>query len=127
MKITNKTKQLVTNQSIHTNEFYSATTNASFFDDKDYPRRHEDDEYVLAKKTIRPDKSIKYQIKTDKYRKLINYTSTIVESSANKDIDRIKKNSNYFVSVDYKTFNFYINFLKTGNVSWLRQAERELG
>lgn len=127
MSITNKTRQLVTRPELHHDSFYCTSENALFFDEMSNPRRETDDEFVLAKKTIRPDKSIKYQIKTDKHRKLINPNNIGYAESANKDIDRIKKNTNYFISVDYKTFNFYISFLKTSNISWLRQAERELG
>jgi hypothetical protein len=40
-------------------------------------------------------------------------------------LDRVCRASGKFKDVNYKTFDLYVNFLKTKNVAWLHNAERE--
>lgn len=89
------------------------------FIDKENNARVNDNEdnRVLAQKTIREDGSIKYSIRTDLNRKI--YNPILV------DIHSINKANSKFKTVNTKAFEYYLSFLRTKNQSWLFNAERE--
>lgn len=101
-------------------ELYTFIGNEDFIDDKNYPRiTKETDNRVLAKKRIRENGSTRYSIKLDSStRKLFNPIVYNIDS-------KLENMKPVFKSVNHKTFNLYINFLKTKNQSWLLNAERE--
>lgn len=101
-------------------ESYTFIGSQDFLDDNNFPRiKNVDDHRVLAKKRIRNNGSTKYSIRLDtSNRKLFN--PNIYDINA-----RIENTRTVFKTVNSKTFNMYINFLKTKNQSWLLNAERE--
>ena len=101
-------------------ESYTFTGFEDFIDDNNCPRINQDnDNKVLAKKKTRENGSTRYSIKLDSSsRKLFNP----LLYNINAKLENIKP---VFKSVNSKTFNLYITFLKTKNQSWLLNAERE--
>lgn len=86
-----------------------------------------DNEYIYAKKIRRQDSSIKYVIKTDKNFKLYNPFSIYDESERYTNfVDNVCRQSDKFREVSKKVFDFYVEFLKTKNISYLNNAEREM-
>jgi hypothetical protein len=87
---------------------------------------NENNKAICAKKIIRDDNTIKYLIKTGDDRKLYNPVS-IYGSAQNKTfLESISRNQNLFKEVNNTVFNLYLRFLKTKNVAYLHQAEREI-
>lgn len=101
-------------------ESYTFIGFEDFIDDNNYPRINQDnDTRVLAKKKIRENGSVRYSIKLDSSsRRLFNP----LVYDINAKLQNIKP---VFKSVNHKTFNLYIVFLKTKNQAWLLNAERE--
>jgi hypothetical protein len=108
------------NEELATVEYYTFIGHEDFIDDDNYPRiKKEEDNRILAKKKIRENGSTRYSIKLDSStRKLFNP----IMYDINSKLENVKP---VFKSVNSKTFNLYINFLKTKNQSWLLNAERE--
>lgn len=108
------------------NEFYSAIGSHDYLDTNNYPRiTKENDKRVLAKKIIREDGSIKYSIKLTNSGKMQNPISMYGVEKDNSFLDRVCRSNDRFKEVNYKVFDLYINFLKTKNIAWLHNAERE--
>jgi uncharacterized protein YigE (DUF2233 family) len=67
-----------------------------------------------------------YYIKIGIYGKIYNPIGLYSEGKAKKFLSKIGKNEYNFDRVNEKVFNMYLNFLKTKNLAWLNNAEREL-
>lgn len=107
-------------------EYYSVEGHHDYIDNNFNPRiNNETDSRVLAKKIIRDDGSIKYSIKTDAGGKFQNPVSIYSQEKNINFLDRICRSSDRFKEVNFKTFNMYLTFLKTKNLAWLHNAERE--
>lgn len=108
------------NEEETTTESYTFIGYEDFIDTDNYPRvTDENDNRTLAKKRIRQNGSTRYSIKLDSStRKLFN--PILYDINA-----KLENTKPVFKSVNHKTFNLYINFLKTKNQSWLLNAERE--
>lgn len=86
----------------------------------------ENDKRVCAKKLKRINGTTKYLIKLSEDRKLYNPIS-IYGSEKNKNfLESISRNQNLFKEVNNMTFNLYLRFLRTKNIAYLNQAEREI-
>ena len=108
------------------NEFYSSMGSQDYLDDQNYPRiSKENDKRILAKKITREDGSIKYSIKLTNNGKMQNPLSMYGVEKDNTFLDRVCRSNDKFKEVNYKVFDLYINFLKTKNIAWLHNAERE--
>lgn len=103
------------------NKYYCVAENCDFMDDKGYPQKKSDSREVTAKKIIKQDGSYQYLIRLDTNGKLYNPIS-IYDDNVSK---RPYRNNDRFQNVNLKTFEYYINFLKTKNISWFNNAERE--
>lgn len=112
--------RLKTNEQETTIESYTFIGYEDFIDSDNCPRiTDENDNRVLAKKRTRENGSTRYSIKLDSStRKLFN--PILYDINAKLENTKI-----VFKNVNHKTFNLYINFLKTKNQSWLLNAERE--
>lgn len=110
--------------SVESDEFYTLSGDQDFLDDNNNPRLSEDNDKTLAKKTF-TDHKAKYMIKLDINGKFLDPTSNLSKDSANKSnfISRTCKQPR-FKSVSPETFELYLNFLKTKNLSWLYNANR---
>lgn len=109
-----------------TNELYTIHGQHDFLDTEGNPRAHTDCDKVLAKKMLREDGTYKYIIKNDSSGRLYNPISIYGESKSRSEtfLDKTCKDSK-FRTVNMKTFELYVNFLRTKNFSWLYNAERE--
>lgn len=110
------------------NEYYTLVGNGDFIDEHKNSRANQDNfSKILAKKILREDKSIRYSIRITNAGKLYNPISIYGEEKQNTFLDRVCKTEPKFRDVNLKAFNLYLNFLNTKNLSYLHNAERELG
>jgi len=119
-------------------EFYCLLGYQDFLDDLGFPRTYNENENVVAKiifskKTKHFSDSNKsfgrYYIKLDPNSKVFN-PKQILSSVKDKDslnfINNICKQEWDFKEVTPQIFQKYITFLKTQNLSWLKDAQRDL-
>lgn len=107
-------------------KFYSIMGSEDYIDENNCPAiKSENDDRVLAKKTLRKDGSIKYSIKLTSGGKMKNPLSIYGTKKDTNFLDRTCRSNNSFKEVSYKVFDLYMNFLKTKNTAWLHNAERE--
>lgn len=107
--------------------FYTVSGQEDYLSES-FPAKKIESDKVYAKKTLRKDNSIKYSIKTSRDGKLFNpipYYDEDKTSSNENFLDRVCKSNEKFKAVSAKTFDLYLMFLKTKNIAWLKNAERE--
>jgi hypothetical protein len=73
------------------------------------------------------NKETQYYIKVGTYGKIFNPIGLYSEGRQNKFLSKVGKKEYVFTRVNSKVFNMYLNFLRTKNMAWLNNAERELG
>lgn len=109
------------------NEFYTLNGLEDYKDTENNPRiNQENDSKVLAKKIVREDNSIRFSVKLGNNGKMYNPVSIYGEEKNSNFLDRICRNTNKFRDVNSKAFDLYVKFLKTKNIAWLNNAEREM-
>lgn len=96
-----------------------------FLDKDKNPRVDTENDKVYAKK-ITLDNNDKYYIKVGTYGKVYNPIGLFSEGTSNKFLSKIGKKAWEFKEVNSKVFDMYVNFLRTKNIAWLNNAEREL-
>jgi len=110
------------------NEYYCLVDTGDFIDTNKNSRLLEKNtEKALAKKIIREDGSIRYLVKINNAGKLYNPISIYGQEKPNTFLDKVCKSDSKFKDVNAKAFSLYISFLTTKNLSYLHNAERELG
>lgn len=72
------------------------------------------------------DKTEQYFLKVGLYGKIFNPIGLYSEGRENKFLSKVGKNEYNFTKVNKKVFDMYLNFLRTKNLAWLNNAEREL-
>jgi hypothetical protein len=123
---------------IKNDEFYCLLGHEDYLDDNGFPRTNDENENVVAKiifskKTKHFADSNKsygrYYIKLDPNSKVFN-PKQILSSIKDKDslnfINNTCKKEWDFKEVTPQVFQKYITFLKTQNLSWLKDAQRDL-
>lgn len=105
--------------------FYTIIGKQHFFDEDKNPLVHKESTQVFAKKVISNNKT-KYYIKVGTYGKIYNPIGLFSEGTENKFLAKIGKKAWEFKEVNYKIFDMYLNFLRTKNIAWLNNAEREM-
>ena len=70
--------------------------------------------------------TIKHYIKKGKYGRLFNPIGLYSEGNAKKKMKHAGKMEWTLQAVSPRTFSFYLNFLRTKNVAYLNNAEREV-
>jgi hypothetical protein len=109
------------------NEYYCISGSEEFLDKDRNPRvSTESDNRVLAKKIFRDDGSFRMSIKLTNNGKIQNPMSIYGQEKQSSFLDRVCRSQNRFKEVNMKVFNMYINFLRTKNVAFLHNAEREM-
>lgn len=94
-------------------------------DNRQRPILSKDSDRVFAKIVTLDNKS-KYYIKTGTYGKIFNPIGLYSEGKESHFLSKIGKKAWNFKEVSPKVFDLYIAFLKTKNLAWLNNAEREL-
>ena len=84
-----------------------------------------DKKSALAYTKITNDEEQHY-IKVGLYGKIFNPIGMYSEGRQNKFLSKVGKQEYNFTRVNSKVFDMYLNFLRTKNVAWLNNAEREL-
>jgi hypothetical protein len=122
-----------------TNKYFCLSGQEDFLDEDGNPRIENEDSDIVVAKTIfskKPkhfadsDRSYaRYYIKLDPNSKIFN-PKKILSSIENKDplsfIKNICKEGWSFKEVTPQTFQKYLMFLKTKQISWLKEAQRDL-
>jgi len=107
------------------NAYYGFIDDYDFLDSQNNPRLEKDDERTFAKKIIKSDGSHRLFVKTNASKKIYNPMSMYGKDEiGSKFLDKTCKDFK-FKAVNLKVFNLYLNFLRTKNLSWLHNAERE--
>lgn len=117
--------QRATIQPVISYDLYTFLGDHDYLDDDDFPRTDEDSTKVLAK--IRKGISnTKYFIKVGSHGQIFNPIGMYSEGKQNKFMSKIGKLEFAFREVNKNVFETYINFLKTKNIAWLNNAQREM-
>lgn len=106
-------------------EFFTLSGMEDFLDEENCPRTTNDTDSVFAKRTKRKNGSIKYTIRLSNNGKLYNPVSILGQETNHSFLNRVCRSNNKFVEVNQKVFDWYVKFLKTKNIAWLNNAERE--
>tara|TARA_R110000765_G_scaffold142442_2_gene243664 strand:- start:610 stop:990 length:381 start_codon:yes stop_codon:yes gene_type:complete len=98
--------------------------------DKDlegFPRLdpEQQDHYDAYAKRITLGKRVKYYVKRGRYGKLYNPIGMYSEGTAKKQMRHAGRPEWEFKETNETVFNKYINFLRTKNIAWLNNAERD--
>lgn len=113
------------NKSTQSNQYYTLVGQEDFIDDENNPRIEKDsDERVFAKKTEK--NKLKYLIKIDNAGKFYNPLSPISSIKPIKILQTISVPDSRFKEVNKTVFNMYLNFLRSKNIAWINNAEREV-
>ena len=111
-------------------ECFTISGHEEFLDKDGNPRIKEtaQQDEIFAKKITRNGGQTRYSIKIDLNNKFVNPMSIYDDKQQNNTgfLDSVCRANNKFVDVNLKVFNMYLNFLKTKNLSWFYNAEREM-
>jgi hypothetical protein len=106
---------------------YTSPDQADFLDEDDFPRTlNPHNKNITAKKIIKRDAPPKYSIRIGLNNKLFNPLSIYGKEKDSTFLDTVCRANDRFIDVNLKVFELYLSFLKTKNISWLHNAEREL-
>lgn len=94
--------------------------------DKDNNPTTDNKKDALAYSRLSHDNIYQYFIKIGTYGKVFNPMGMYSEGRHNKFLSKAGKNEYSFTKVNQKVFDMYLNFLRTKNIAWLNNAEREL-
>jgi len=108
-----------------TTSYYTLIGDHDTLDKNDQPIANSESKKVLAKK-VEYENRTKYYIKVGTYGKIYNPIGLYSEGHANKFLSKIGKKAFEFQEVNPKAFDFYLSFLRTKNLAWLNNAEREM-
>jgi hypothetical protein len=99
-----------------------------WLDDDGFPRlaNHSFDASQVHAKLVNAESRKKYYIRIGQYGKPFNPIGLYSEGTEYKHRNHTGKPAWELKTVSKKAFELYINFLKTKNIAWLRNAEREL-
>jgi len=106
-------------------ECFTVLGDQTYFDSKDRPRTDDEDK-ALAKSVVINNKPPKFYIKIGTYGKIYNPIGLYTEGHSQKFLAKIGKKQFEYKEVNQKVFDMYITFLKTKNLAWLNNAEREM-
>jgi hypothetical protein len=108
-------------------QLYTLIGKEDFIDNEGFPRTdNENNTNIVAKVIVKNGSPPRYSIKIGLNNKLANPTSIYGKEKESSFLDSVCRANNKFIDVNLKTFEMYLQFLKTKNVSWLHNAEREM-
>jgi hypothetical protein len=107
-------------------EYFTLIGDNDFVDDQNRPRSNEENNKTVAKSIAVNNYPARYYIKVGLYGKIFNPIGLYSEGKNTKFLSKIGKKEFEYKEVNQKIFEMYVNFLKTKNVAWLNNAEREL-
>lgn len=113
------------NQDSRISTFYTIIGKQDSLDENKNPIAQEDSDQIFAKK-ITVNNKTKHYIKVGAYGKILNPIGLYSEGTVNKFIAKTGKKAWDFKEVNVKVFDMYVSFLRTKNLAWLNNAEREM-
>ena len=110
---------------------YTVTGKEDYLEDNKYPCVDSDSETAKESPTafamkITIGKRTKYYAKRGKHGRLFNPVGMFSEGMASRRLGHAGRLEWRFIEVGEKVFEFYRNFLRTKNIAYLHNAEREL-
>jgi hypothetical protein len=105
--------------------YYCVIGEHDYLDQDNNPRLKQESPKTLAK-IIETASSTKFYIKTGTYGRIYNPIGMYSEGKESKFLAKIGKNEWNFKEVNKGIFDQYVTFLRTKNIAWLNNAEREL-
>lgn len=113
------------NHDTKTETFYTIVGKHDKLDNENNPIIAKDTGEAYAKKVILNGKT-KFYIKTGAYGKVYNPIGLYSEGTAAKFLAKTGKPAWQFKEVNGRIFDMYVSFLRTKNLAWLNNAEREM-
>lgn len=105
----------------HIDQFYTVFGMEDFIDDDGNPRQNTEKQNTFAKFT-----NGNHYVKIGIDNRIHNPIGLFSEGQHNKVLQKIGKNQFNFKKVNSKVYNLYMSFLRTKNIAWLNNADREL-
>lgn len=108
--------------------YFTLYGNHDFIDNNGNPRANQNNTKNILAKQISSDNTNQtyYYIKVGAHGRIFNPIGMYSEGKQQKFLSKIGKNEFEFEKVNQKTFELYLNFLRTKNIAWLNNAEREM-
>lgn len=118
----NKTKT----ESEYTYKYYTLFGKHTDLDSDNNPLTNDFKKSMAYSKHSDQSTEDQYYLKVGLYGKIFNPIGLFSEGRQNKFLSKVGKNEYNYTRVNKKVFDMYVNFLRTKNVAWLNNAEREL-
>lgn len=109
-----------------TEKLYCLLGQHDFIDEDNNPRLSSGSFKVLAKSVKNGSANPRYFIKVGAYGRICNPIGMYTEGTENKFLSKIGRDEWTFKEVNINIFDQYVNFLRTKNIAWLNNAEREM-
>ena len=120
-----------TTEPIRTEVVYTLTGKQDYLENDQYPcikldaeSAHESPNAFAMKITI--GERVKYYVKRGKHGRLFNPIGMFSEGMATKRLGHAGRLEWRFIDIGERAFKFYRDFLRTKNIAYLHNAEREL-
>lgn len=110
----------------YTYTYYTVFGNHHILDDNKNPITNDEKKSMAYSRLSNESGDEQYFIKVGLYGKIFNPIGLFSEGKQNKFLSKIGKHEYNYKKVNKKVFDMYINFLRTKNIAWLNNAEREL-
>ena len=108
-------------------EYYTIIGNHDYLDDDSNPMLNDpDDGKLMAEKIIYSDGRAAFYVKVGTYGKLFNPIGMFSEGRIKKYMAKFGKKEWTLKKVNPKVFSYYVSFLRTKNLAWFNNAEREM-
>ncbi len=111
----------VTKAQTQEDKFYTLFGMQDYVDDSGNTRQNNEDKRTFAKQI-----GGKCLVKIGLDNRAYNPLGLFSEGNANKTLAKIGKDEYNFKRVNSKVFDLYVSFLRTKNLAWLNNANREL-
>lgn len=105
--------------------YYTILGDHEELDNDNNPIVSDDNDKALAKKITINGKN-KFYIKIGAYGRIYNPIGMFSEGKSNKFLTQSGKKAWDYREVNGKVFDMYLSFLKTKNIAWLNNAQREI-
>ena len=108
-------------------KYYTVIGQHDFMDDDKHPMLDTaDDNKLMAEKITYNDGREAFYVRVGTYGKLYNPIGMHSEGRLKKYMAKFGKKEWTMKKVNPKVFEFYVSFLKTKNLAWFNNAEREM-
>jgi hypothetical protein len=104
--------------------YYTIIGSHASIDENGYPLVQDKNKSLAYIKKV--DNVNQFYLKVGSHGKIYNPIGLYSEGRSNKFMAKIGKNEYNFTRVNQKAFDMYLNFLKSKNIAWLNNAEREI-